>query len=170
MDDMKTPCRHPAIDAQDTTQKAKVGDQYAARHNPFVYFHSIIDDDAACRAKVVDLANLNSDIQSVDTTPNFSFIVPNVLDEQTFHLPDDGVRRHPHRLLFVGLIRRVKGVDVLLQALLKLSEASALHVLGDDRAATVLAVADADLDALGLSDTGWRVAYSTAASGAFSRQ
>ena len=78
MDDMKTPCRHPAIDAQDTTQKAKVGDQYAARHNPFVYFHSIIDDDAACRAKVVDLANLNSDIQSVDTTPNFSFITPNL--------------------------------------------------------------------------------------------
>jgi tetratricopeptide (TPR) repeat protein len=60
--------------------------------------------------------------------------------------------------------------DVLLQALLKLSEASALQVLGDDRAATVLAVADADLDALGLSDTGWRVAYSTAANGAFSRQ
>jgi hypothetical protein len=35
---MGTPCRHPAIGALDNTQKAQVGDQYAARHNPFVYF------------------------------------------------------------------------------------------------------------------------------------
>jgi hypothetical protein len=32
-------CRHPASGARDNTQSAKVGDQYAARHNPFVYFH-----------------------------------------------------------------------------------------------------------------------------------
>ena len=31
-----------------------MGDQYAARHNPFVYFHSIIDS-ADCAANVVDL-------------------------------------------------------------------------------------------------------------------
>src|SRR3954454_11552523 len=43
MDDMKTTCRHPAINAHDETQSAKVGDRYATRHNPFVYFHSIID-------------------------------------------------------------------------------------------------------------------------------
>ena len=55
MEDMGTPCRHPALGAQDDTQKAKVGDQYATRHNPFMYFHSIIDDPAYCAAHVVDL-------------------------------------------------------------------------------------------------------------------
>ena len=56
--------------------------------------------------------------------------------------------------------------DVLMQALLKLAEASALHVLGDDRGITVAAAADDALDALGLGDTAWRVAFSIAASGA----
>ena len=78
MDDMKTPCRHPALGTQDQTQKAKVGDQYAARHDPFVYFHSIIDDDAACRSKVVDLSQLPTDLQRVESTPNLSFITPNL--------------------------------------------------------------------------------------------
>jgi hypothetical protein len=78
MQDMKNPCRHPALDAQDTTQSAKVGDQYAAKHNPFVYFHSIIDDDASCKAKVVDLSQLPANLANVNTTPNFSFITPDL--------------------------------------------------------------------------------------------
>jgi hypothetical protein len=78
MEDMKTPCRHPALNTQDTTQSAKVGDQYATRHNPFMYFHSIIDDNASCQRKVVDLAQLPTDLASVDTTPNFSFITPDL--------------------------------------------------------------------------------------------
>src|SRR3954454_9451049 len=41
MEDMGTPCRHPALNAPDSTQQATPTDQYAARHNPFVYFHSI---------------------------------------------------------------------------------------------------------------------------------
>jgi len=51
-----------------------------------------------------------------------------------------------------------------------LAEASALEVLGDERAARVLAAADSALDSFGLGDTGWRVAFSTAAHGAYSRQ
>lgn len=78
MEDMATPCRHPAIGTQDTTQQAKVGDQYATRHDPFMYFHSIIDDNASCQSHVVDLSALNSDLSSVATTPNFSFITPNL--------------------------------------------------------------------------------------------
>ena len=38
-----TTCAHPAIGAPDRTQRATPTDQYATRHNPFVYFHSIID-------------------------------------------------------------------------------------------------------------------------------
>src|SRR5262249_49582959 len=34
-------CGRPALDSLDGTQTATAADQYAARHNPFVYFHSI---------------------------------------------------------------------------------------------------------------------------------
>lgn len=78
MEDMGAPCRHPALNAKDDTQSAKVGDQYAARHNPFVYFHSIIDDDATCRSHVVDLTQLTGDLSTAGGTPRFSFITPNL--------------------------------------------------------------------------------------------
>jgi phosphatidylinositol-3-phosphatase len=74
-------CRHPAIGAQDTTQNAKVGDQYAARHNPFVYFHSIIDDQKRCDANVVPLDRLPADLQTEAATPNYSFITPNLCND-----------------------------------------------------------------------------------------
>ena len=51
---MGTPCRHPAIGATDDTIVARPGDMYATRHNPFVYFHSIIDSPT-CAQNVVDL-------------------------------------------------------------------------------------------------------------------
>ena len=71
-------CRHPAIGAPDDTQTARQGDQYAARHNPFVYFHSIIDDQARCDAKVVPLDRLPADLSSASTTPAYSFISPSL--------------------------------------------------------------------------------------------
>jgi hypothetical protein len=78
---VSTPCRHPDLNTQDGTQKAKVGDQYAARHDPFVYFHSIIDNPARCQAHVVDLTTLSTDLQRVSTTPRFSFITPNLCND-----------------------------------------------------------------------------------------
>jgi hypothetical protein len=80
MEDMGTPCRHPALNSQDTTQTAKVGDEYAARHDPFVYFHSIIDSPS-CAQHVVDLSALTTDLLAVSTTPNLSFITPNLCDD-----------------------------------------------------------------------------------------
>jgi len=74
-------CRHPAIGAQDTTQSAKVGDQYATRHNPFMYFRSIIDNQARCDANVVDFSRLGEDLGSIATTPSFNFITPNLCDD-----------------------------------------------------------------------------------------
>ena len=67
MEDMGTPCRHPAANAVDDTQQAEVGDQYAARHNPFVYFHSITDR-ASCAANDVDLSQLTHDLATTATT------------------------------------------------------------------------------------------------------
>jgi phosphatidylinositol-3-phosphatase len=71
-------CRHPALNSQDTTQSAKAGDQYAARHEPFVYFHSIIDDANGCASHVTALDPLASDLRSAATTPNYVFITPNL--------------------------------------------------------------------------------------------
>ena len=86
-------CGHPALGAPDNTQKAVPGDGYVSRHDPFVYFHSIIDHPGLCDSHVVPLGSTNGampagtpravtglavDLRSVSTTPNFSFITPNV--------------------------------------------------------------------------------------------
>ena len=80
MEDMGTPCRHPAANAPDDTQKAKVGDQYAARHNPFVYFRSITDSPS-CAANDVDLSRLTADLSTVATTRNLTYITPNLCND-----------------------------------------------------------------------------------------
>ncbi|MEY2404046.1 MAG: hypothetical protein QOD38_1597 [Acidimicrobiaceae bacterium] len=81
LEDMGSSCRHPALNGADGTQHARVGDQYAARHNPFVYFHSIVDDDAYCQSRVVNLSQMSTDMAAVATTPRFSFITPNLCND-----------------------------------------------------------------------------------------
>ena len=44
-------------------------------------------------------------------------VIPNVVDEQVFAAPRADEPRDPFHLLFVGLIRHVKGLDVLVRAL-----------------------------------------------------
>lgn len=80
MEDMGTPCRHPTINTADTTQHAKVGDQYAARHNPFVYF-AAITGSPACAANDVDLSQLPKDLSTVASTPALSYITPNLCND-----------------------------------------------------------------------------------------
>jgi hypothetical protein len=71
-------CAHPTLNTQDGTQSASASDQYAARHNPFVYFHSIIDNVPDCNSNVVPLTQLSHDLASITTTPNYVFITPNL--------------------------------------------------------------------------------------------
>ena len=77
-------CGAPAASSgtgmQDGTQSATASDQYAARHNPFVYFHSLIDS-GSCHANVVPLYRLQQDLRTVATTPNLSFITPNLCND-----------------------------------------------------------------------------------------
>ena len=81
MEDMGTPVPAPrARTRADDTQKAKVGDQYAARHNPFVYFHSITDSPS-CAANDVDLSRLTADLSTVATTRNLTYITPNLCND-----------------------------------------------------------------------------------------
>ncbi len=79
-------CGHAALNTKDLTQSAQApsssipaGDQYAARHNPFVYFHSIIDTPEC--ANVVSLGGLEADLSTERTTPNFVFITPNLCND-----------------------------------------------------------------------------------------
>ncbi|MDQ1374844.1 MAG: hypothetical protein QOJ09_2182, partial [Actinomycetota bacterium] len=78
MEDMAAPCTHPVVNAQDTTQQASAQSQYAVRHNPFAYFHSVIDDDVACRARVRPVNDLTADLATEPTTANFTFITPDL--------------------------------------------------------------------------------------------
>jgi phosphatidylinositol-3-phosphatase len=80
-------CGHPPLDGVDRTQEAEApsadvpaGDQYASRHNPFVYFHSIIDSPR-CATNVVPLDWLRRDLRNERTTPGFVFIAPNLCND-----------------------------------------------------------------------------------------
>jgi hypothetical protein len=72
-------CRHPALGQRDNTQSAREDDQYAARHNPFVYFHSIIDSPD-CQNRVVDLSRLPTTLDG-DDVPNYVFITPDLCSD-----------------------------------------------------------------------------------------
>ncbi len=89
-------CGHPAIGTPDLTETAVPGDGYATRHDPFMYFDSVIDDAASCDSHVVALGSpdgqmprtalpgetgLATDLRSVATTPNYSFITPNLCED-----------------------------------------------------------------------------------------
>jgi hypothetical protein len=89
-------CGHPALNSKDETQKAEAGDGYATRHDPFVYFHSVIDEPSYCDAHVVALGSptgampaaalkgetgLATDLLRAGRTPAFSFITPNLCED-----------------------------------------------------------------------------------------
>ena len=88
-----TDCGHPAIGTTDTAEVATPADQYTSRHNPFVWFHSVIDNAALCNANVVPLGTLGAngtpapsghlahDLKSEATTPRFGFITPNLCND-----------------------------------------------------------------------------------------
>lgn len=80
-------CAHPVVGSPDPTQAAEApragvphGDQYAARHNPFMYFHSIIDAPG-CAHHVVRLEQLQHDLARAGTTPAYTFIAPSLCSD-----------------------------------------------------------------------------------------
>ena len=72
---------HPSINSQDKSQSASKHDQYAMRHNPFMYFHSIIDNEASCKAHVHPLTALPAVLKGTSSTPNYVFITPNLCND-----------------------------------------------------------------------------------------
>ena len=105
-----TDCAHPTqvngVAADDTEDaegpnatgsqvKSSITDQYTDRHNPFIYFHSVTDNEWLCDHDVVPLGtatknadstvsyqgHLAQDLAHSWTTPRFAFITPNLCDD-----------------------------------------------------------------------------------------
>ena len=74
-------CGHPPLGQPDKTEVQTPQDQYATRHDPFVYFHYVIDNTAECNANVVNLNQLPTDLRSAGTTPNYVFITPGLCND-----------------------------------------------------------------------------------------
>jgi hypothetical protein len=79
-DDPQT-CTAGRIGKSDETERATADDQYASKHDPFVYFHTLLDHPARCAAHIVNLSELRIDLRRVATTPNYSFITPNLCND-----------------------------------------------------------------------------------------
>lgn len=79
-DDPQT-CTPGRIGKVDETERAAADDQYAAKHDPFVYFHTILDHPARCAAHIANLSELRIDLRRIATTPNYSFITPNLCND-----------------------------------------------------------------------------------------
>ncbi len=79
-DDPQT-CTARRVGQPDPTERGDIGDQYAAKHDPFVYFHSILDRPVRCAAHIVSLKELPIDLRRIATTPNYSFITPNLCND-----------------------------------------------------------------------------------------
>jgi hypothetical protein len=70
MDSMPRPCAHTA---ENTVEQSQTG--YSPRHNPFVYYRSIMSNPARCAKHVVPLTELWRD-QRRRTVPDYAFITP----------------------------------------------------------------------------------------------
>ncbi|MGH2857454.1 MAG: alkaline phosphatase family protein [Solirubrobacteraceae bacterium] len=74
-------CGHPPVGSPDSTEVATSTDTYATRHNPFMYFHSIIDNASLCDSHVVNLDKLPGDLRRVSGTRDYTFITPDLCSD-----------------------------------------------------------------------------------------
>ena len=75
-----TKCARP-VTGGNGVLPATATDAYAYRHNPFIYFHSIVDREESCNENVVNFSSLARDLKKVETTANYVFITPNVCND-----------------------------------------------------------------------------------------
>jgi hypothetical protein len=90
LQDMSRPCQHPSPGHRDPWFRATAKSQYATRHDPFVYFRSITSRPAYCKAHVVRLARLSTDLQAPATTPALSYITPDLCHDGHDRTCSDG--------------------------------------------------------------------------------
>jgi hypothetical protein len=71
-------CGHPIVGKPDHTEGATAADNYVSRHQGFMYFESVIGNQAFCDAHILSFQPLLSDLSKASTTPAFSWLSPNV--------------------------------------------------------------------------------------------
>jgi len=98
------PCAHPDNGTADATLRLTTG--YVTRHNPFVYFHSLVDL-GDCQANDVDLTQFAEDLKTQKTTPNLSFIAPALGDD-----PDTFLKTYVPQILESAAYKRDGAVFV----------------------------------------------------------
>ena len=74
-------CGHPQVGQPDATEGAEPADQFADRHEGFMYFQSVTGNAAYCDAHVLSFQPLLKDLSLARTTPNFSFLAPNLCND-----------------------------------------------------------------------------------------
>jgi phosphatidylinositol-3-phosphatase len=74
-------CGHPAVGKPDDTEGAIPADQYATRHEGFMYFESVIGNQAFCDAHIVSFQPLLKDLSKDSSTPAYSWITPNLCND-----------------------------------------------------------------------------------------
>jgi len=81
--DGATACAHPTTDqltgGLPNPQGEDGSSNFAVKHDPFAYFASIIDDPQCARHVVGLDPSLEHDLASTATTPNFSYITPDLV-------------------------------------------------------------------------------------------
>jgi hypothetical protein len=78
MEDMAKPCQHSRLGHGERWSKATPREQYATRHNPFMYFRSITSRPAYCRAHVKPLLALRHDLRTKASTRTLSYLTPDL--------------------------------------------------------------------------------------------
>ena len=71
-------CGHPMVGKPDDTEGATAADQFADRHEGFMYFESVIGNQAFCNAHVLSFQPLLKDLSKASSTPAFSWLSPNL--------------------------------------------------------------------------------------------
>ena len=87
--DLDRNCVHPNSDALDNAPLPGAGADYATRHNPFIYFHSLLDL-GGCDNGDGSLAKLKGDLRSSSKTPTFSFLAPGACEDAAVATCPDG--------------------------------------------------------------------------------
>jgi glycosyltransferase involved in cell wall biosynthesis len=122
------------IHAHFTWPDGVVGARLAARYGvPLVITEQApwrpwFDDDLRARGEALEAASraaahiaisnaVRASIEHFTGPSDRLHVVPDAVDGEAFRLRDPGTERRAGQILFVGIIRRVKGVDVLLRAL-----------------------------------------------------
>jgi phosphatidylinositol-3-phosphatase len=73
-------CVHADSNAADDAPLTGAGSDYATRHNPFIYFHSLLDL-GGCSSNDVGIQHLAGDLRVVKRTPTYAYVAPGLCDE-----------------------------------------------------------------------------------------